>query len=603
MSRRTRLSALALGAASATIIAPFAIDATASSTPAVTVKTLHFDTMVGPNNDTHCDVVADLYTPSTATKAHPAPAILTTNGFGGSKNDQAPSAQAFAKRGYVVLSYSGLGFGGSGCNIQLDDPDWDGKAAKQLVDFLGGAKAATDGTKVNYVIRDKKAHDGSVRQFDPRVGMVGGSYGGQIQFAAASVDPRIDTIIPIITWNDLSYSLAPNNTSFASGVTYKTPGVEKFDWTTLFFAVGVEDGLQAAPSQTNKSYLNGCGNFDSRACLSKVEMDALGYPQDDTIAFARHASVTSYMSRIKIPTLLAQGEGDTLFNLQEAVATYRALTKQGTPVKMMWQSWGHSHSAPAPGEFDSGKPLSTYQGAVFSAWFDYYLMGKGAKPDMSFEYFRPWVSYKGSAQAAYGKAKSYPAGTDKTLFLSSTTSLVANRNDVLPGSATIAAGPAGAPTSYSEVSALNGSIPSQLSTPFDAPGTAAVWSTPALTADLDVAGVPSVTLSITGTPALATQAAGPAGDLVVFVKIYDRAPDGTITLTERLISPARLSDASGNQVTIELPGIVHRFAKGHSLQLVVAASDAAYRGNALAQVAQIATSKAAPGILRLPVVS
>ena len=39
---------------------------------------------------------------------------------------------------------------------------------------------------------------------DPRVGMVGGSYGGQVQFAAAGVDQRIDTIVPLITWNDLS---------------------------------------------------------------------------------------------------------------------------------------------------------------------------------------------------------------------------------------------------------------------------------------------------------------------------------------------------------------------------------------------------------------
>ena len=43
--------------------------------------------------------------------------------------------------------------------------------------------------------------------------MIGGSYGGQIQYAVAEQDPRLDTIIPIITWNDLSYSLAPNNTS------------------------------------------------------------------------------------------------------------------------------------------------------------------------------------------------------------------------------------------------------------------------------------------------------------------------------------------------------------------------------------------------------
>ena len=93
---------------------------------------------VGPTNATTCDVVGDLYVPDTASPTSRVPAILTTNGFGGSKDDQAGIGKAFAQRGYVVLSYSGLGFGGSDCKITLDDPDYDGKAAQQLVGYLGG---------------------------------------------------------------------------------------------------------------------------------------------------------------------------------------------------------------------------------------------------------------------------------------------------------------------------------------------------------------------------------------------------------------------------------------------------------------------------------
>ena len=94
------------------------------------------DVTVGPAGQRKvCTVVFDLYRPSTATRPHRKPAILTTNGFGGSKDDQADLGRAFARRGYVVLSYSGLGFGGSDCKITLDDPDWDGhgrQAARQL---------------------------------------------------------------------------------------------------------------------------------------------------------------------------------------------------------------------------------------------------------------------------------------------------------------------------------------------------------------------------------------------------------------------------------------------------------------------------------------
>src|SRR3954451_16329150 len=139
-------------AAATAVLAVLAV-APAAQAENFTKTTLHFATKVGPNGDQSCDVIGDLYKPDSATAATPAPAILTTNGFGGSKDDQADIGKLAASRGYVVLSYSGLGFGGSGCKITLDDRDFDGKAGSQLVTFLGGGKAAKDGTKVDYVRR------------------------------------------------------------------------------------------------------------------------------------------------------------------------------------------------------------------------------------------------------------------------------------------------------------------------------------------------------------------------------------------------------------------------------------------------------------------
>src|SRR5829696_5005881 len=112
---------------------------TAAAEPAYSVTTLHFKVVVGPANDQVCDIVGDVYVPTAASKTNRMPAILTTNGFGGSKNDQAGIGTAFADRGYVVLSYYGLGFGGSGYKIKLDDPDIDGIAASHLISYLGGA--------------------------------------------------------------------------------------------------------------------------------------------------------------------------------------------------------------------------------------------------------------------------------------------------------------------------------------------------------------------------------------------------------------------------------------------------------------------------------
>src|SRR3954462_5454689 len=135
--------------------------------------------MTGPKSDTPCKIAADLYKPNDASAANPAAAVMATNGFGGSKSDFQALGSSYARHGYVFLAYSGLGFGGSGCKITLDDPDYDGKAGSELVTSLGG---------LDYVRKDGPG--------DPRLGMVGGSYGGQIQFAVAGVDKRVDALNP-----------------------------------------------------------------------------------------------------------------------------------------------------------------------------------------------------------------------------------------------------------------------------------------------------------------------------------------------------------------------------------------------------------------------
>ncbi|MFN2519269.1 MAG: CocE/NonD family hydrolase [Jatrophihabitantaceae bacterium] len=201
---------VAIGLASMATLALVAAPQAAAET--FTTQTLHFAVRVGPTQSQSCDIVGLLFTPASASPASRVPAILTTNGFGGSASDQTPFAQKEAALGYVVLSYSGLGFGGSGCKITLDDPDYDGVAASQLISYLGGAPgiAYTDATHttaaptLDVVAHDAVDHAGVADTYDPRVGMWGGSYGGQIQFAAASVDARLDAINPQITWNDLS---------------------------------------------------------------------------------------------------------------------------------------------------------------------------------------------------------------------------------------------------------------------------------------------------------------------------------------------------------------------------------------------------------------
>jgi ABC-2 type transport system ATP-binding protein len=342
------------------------------------------------------------------------------------------------------------------------------------------------------------------------------------------------------------------------------------------------------------------------------EVAAQGYPSQTSIAFLRNASVASYMGDVHVPTMLWQGEADTLFNLQESVATYTGLARQGTPVALQWQSWGHSHMAPAPGEYAQGDLAGSYEGRQLLAWFGHWLKHDAGTAQSGFSYFRDWAypaggSTAADAAAAYATAPAPTAaaslrtyhlsGSDvggATLPTGPTTStstgggaLVADRRSITPGtsawSSTAPIGP-----NYSETSAVE-SMLSPEPPPTDPPGTSVRFLTAPFGTATDVVGSARLTVRLTAPVVAATQKKGPGGQLVVYAKLYDVGPNGTpVELPHRLISPARVSDVT-KPVTIELPGIVHRFAAGHRLAIVLAGGDDAYRGSTTPQPVVLAT--------------
>jgi dienelactone hydrolase len=570
----------------------------AAADPAFTVTTLHFKVTVGPEGDTKpCDIVGDLYRPTAASPENRMPAVLSTNGFGGSKDDQVGLSTLFAKNGYVALSYSGLGFGGSGCEIALDDPDYDGKAAAQLIDYLGGKDgiAYTDAAHTTAapaldVVTSDTATSG--RPNDPRVGMFGGSYGGQVQYAAASVTPKLDTIVPIITWNDLSYSLGPNNTDQKTlpgqeipGVSTDTPGSVKTNWALAFSALGLTGDPQN--QQPDNPISTRCPNFVDFVCPALVTGATTGALDDDSVQHLRHASVASYQDKVKIPTLILQGQADTLFNLNEAVATYQALEKQGTEVKMSWIEYGHSGD-PAKGEIDFAAPNPQTQHLtkrIFD-WFEHYLQDKtSVSTGPEFSYFRDWVAYDGIATPAYASASSYPVGTTSTYHLSSTPgstltggALVTDRKDVKAGNELFTA-PAGPASNGEDLDVISGFFekPEATEPVKEAPGTAATYDTSSLTKQVDVVGSPQVQLQVQAPTARVTQGQD-TGKLVLYLKIADVAPGGTATVVRNLAAPVRVPDVD-KAFTVKMPAFAHRFAKGHKIRLLVAGASPNYRGN------------------------
>ncbi|OKJ21413.1 peptidase S15 [Streptomyces sp. CB00316] len=574
--------------AGASLAAPLVLSGPAHAEAApYTVTPLKFTVQAGGRS---CVVDADLYRPAGVDAESPAPAVLATNGFGGSKSDGSTDAigKAVAARGYVGLVYSGLGFGKSGCLITLDAPAIDGRAASGLLDFLGGTRAADDGTRADYVVQDGAG--------DPRVGMIGGSYGGAIQLATASTDPRVDALVPLITWNDLAYALAPNNTGAAAGVTSDTPGVFKWQWTNGFYLIGEGQPLlnpSLDPSRFNRL---DCLHFAAQACETIRLLNSGRYPADKAgamLTYARSVSPVSYLDRVKAPTLIVQGQADSLFNLNEATATYKTLKAQGTTAKMIWQSWGHS-GGQAPGELDlsEGDLENSYVGQRVLAWFDRYLQKKAeTETGPEFAYYRSW-------QSGYGTAAAVPALSQK-MYLSGDGKLVDNRSKVVRGSRQYTNWLV--PTSHSE-SSIAPLIGLPDPKPYDTKGTYLGWRSAPLTAPVDVVGAPKATLKVLSPKAERVQDSGDASDkLVLFAKVYDVAPDGTRKLVNRLVSPVRVPDVT-RPFTVELPGIVHRYEKGHRLEFVIAASDTAYFGNRGIKPVTVVSAPEDTGVLELPVV-
>ena len=535
----------------------------------------------GPHREHTATIDTRLYVPTGVDAAHPAPAILMTHGFGLSKTATEVTATAdfLARHGYLVLTWSAQGFGESSGCIRLDSFAYDVKDVEQLV-----AKVLAPRRDV---LRDRH---GLV------LGMTGGSYGGGITLNAAAVDHRIRAIVAGRTWNDLTYSLDPNNyvvPGDPTGFTHSlnSQGVFKREWTSLFFADGNAAPVGGLPP--NGQEQGGCPQekaasgdattvaglpclgFPTEVCRTYAHVAATGDADKADHALVDGSSVSSRIRSLHAATLLLQGESDTLFDLNDAVATYTALRRRHVPVAMTWNSGGHGGYNSLPGECDvfgggdSGLD-HCYLTERTLAWFDHWLRGAPLRDFPAFTYFRDWVPFHGHGadSVQYGAAPAFPAQPMLRFTLSGSTLLAP------PGRGPVAAGasfvnpPGGEPSSYSETSNFSapGSTPDLSGQqPSDPPGEAATFTSPRFRRAVVSVGVPSATIRVSHVN---------GQDLVFFGKVYDVAPDGSATLIKRLIAPVRVPAAGVSRpVHFQLLGFAHRFAAGHAVRLVLAATD------------------------------
>ncbi|MFC4040783.1 alpha/beta fold hydrolase [Dactylosporangium siamense] len=506
----------------------------------------------GPDDATEVTLDTTLYLPK---KSGRKPAILLAHGFGGTKQSVKSDAEDFADLGYAVLTWTAQGFGRSTGEIHVNSPDWEVKDAARLLDWLAARPdIQTDAAG------------------DPRVAAVGGSYGGALALLLAAQDQRVDAIVPMITWNDLSRVFLPESTGQGPAA-----GVFKKQWAGLFFGSGsaTTDLLNAAPQRTPTGDAQ-CGRFARDICNAYLDIATTGKADEDAIALLRRSSPAPVLDRIKAPTLLIQGQVDTLFPLSEGDANARGIAAAGTPVRVAWFTGGHDGGTGPQSEVDRLRFLT-------AQWLDHYVKGNGKAPENSFTYSRVSglnAQGRGLVTAA-SSLDTYPgvAGTS--------TAGVA----LTGGPQDIANPPNGNPAAISSLPIAN--IASLLGAGVSAEidGQHADYTSEPLPAKLDVAGAPTVRI----------RAASPTGEAVLFVKLYDVPAKGAPSIPDGLIAPVRLtglptSIADARPVTVTLPAVVHRFEAGSRVRITIASADTAYSSPVDPVVYQVA----ADGTLTLP---
>ncbi len=560
------------------------------------------------------------------------PAVLLAHGFGGSKDDMTGQAEQLARHGYAVLTWSARGFGRSSGAIGLDAPDREVADARRLVDWLGHRRdVLQDGPDDPRVGVAGASYGGALALlaagYDRRIDAIApqitwwnlpqalfpqnalGEPAGSgvfkklwagIFFTTGSADPSgagatgvppggsgAATAPGTGGTGDGEGASGGGSTGRAAPAESAAPvrGAKAAESaaTATAPARGSASDPATAPARGTASGTAGSCRFTAALCALYRHAALTGRVDAAGLALLERSSPSSVGRRIRVPTLLVQGQDDSLFPLGQADEAARAIAANGAPVAVDWTDGGH----------DGGdQETARVDGRVLS-WFDRYLKRERVDTGPAFR-----VTRQGGVDTTSGRevldgasASRYPGldGRRSTrLALSGPPQRVDNPAG---GSPPAVSGLPGLGSLDELAGAADG-----LSVDF--PGQYAVFSTRRLRAPLVLTGAPRVRVTVSSN--------APGGQAVLFAKLYDVGPDGGRSLPRRLAAPLRITSAEhGRTVTVSLPAVDHVFSAGHRLRLVLAATDLAYSSPAAPAVYRVALADgpaADTGTLTVPTV-
>jgi ABC-2 type transport system ATP-binding protein len=247
--------------------------------------------------------------------------------------------------GYGVITFDPRGTGTSGGLLRVQDPDYEGANVVRVVDWAE--------TNLNWL-----AYGPSVDGKDPHnlmLGAIGPSYGGGFQNMLLAIDPkkRLDAMVPVVTWHDLRYSLTKNDViketwvaSLGSNCTVPPISAICDPYVIDSLNQAMADNLPAP--DTLQFY-----DYHSLAYFTDGQIDNAGLPGTPALTVQPPISVTTdggpgtapRLSPAALPpvnALYIQSPRDTLFNLNEAVASYETLKGNGADVRLFTHQAGHN---------------------------------------------------------------------------------------------------------------------------------------------------------------------------------------------------------------------------------------------------------------------
>lgn len=221
--------------------------------------------------------------PDPLTSGRATPTVLMGPGWGQSGDTDtsqagiqgALSIAQLWRGGFNVLTWDPRGFGKSTGSAEVDSPNFEGKDVSSIINWV----AKQPGVELD-------------RPGVPRLGMVGESYGGGIQFAAAEQDCRVDAIAPTIAWHSLGTSLDKNQTP-------------KAGWSNVLSEVAASATL------------------DPEIVAADKQMNSSGLINGQATDFFLARGPAQYLSRVTVPTLILQEQSTTSSHWMKGSPTMR----------------------------------------------------------------------------------------------------------------------------------------------------------------------------------------------------------------------------------------------------------------------------------------